>query len=157
MSFSSSGFYYCEGLFQILLPNFYSSILKNSAHKNFYNYLTNELNEISNNNDRLTTANNLTVDLLNHFNTCALLESKLLYLIWFLNLIEPFVTTVFVVLLILPLLVCLIIYSTSIYLLFTKHWKRFKVSCTHLSNRSFCLFALLCYFCFNSNYISLCY
>ena len=128
MYFGSSSLF-CEWLFHLILPNFFSSIVSGNGQHNvtIFDYLVVNLNN--------TTIDfklhNLTLDLLNHYYSCTNAESNFLYFLWILNIFKPILFTIFCVLLILPLLVCLIIYATSIYLLLTKHWRRFKVSPSH--------------------------
>lgn len=130
MIFENNSSLLCESLFKLLLPSLFTNILKrHQKHNGLYNYLKPQIirNEQC---QQLSSSHkefqDLKLDLLNHFNTCTVIESKLLYILWILNTFKPLVLTVLIVLLILPLIICLIIYITSIYLLIKKNWKRFK-------------------------------
>jgi hypothetical protein len=123
----------CEWFFEKLYPNYYLSILNGSQYTSLQDYLTAiqpNLNRIQWNSECSTCFDvlaGLKSDLLNTFNTCLYAQSNLLYVFWLLNLFKPLILTVFAILLICPLLICLILYIASIYLLITKHWK-LKVS-----------------------------
>ncbi len=117
---------FCEGIFRFLMPNFFSNM--NSRFTTIFDYL-NHLNNLDlNQNSHDINVKNLTLDLLNYYQTCTNAESNFLYFLWILNIFKPILSTFFCLLLILPLLICLTIYASSIYLLVTKHWRRFKVS-----------------------------
>lgn len=122
----------CEWLFKNLFPSLYLNVMKSSSSESLHDYL---LEAQSNNNGIqlnpkcLNCFNSLVAmksDLLKQFNTCLYVESNLLYMYWLLNLFKPLFTTVFAILFILPLLICLYLYFASIYLFITKHWKLLK-------------------------------
>ena len=126
----------CEWLFEILIPNFYSK-LKLDGQQNFHESLigqrlkfeldTYDAHDIFLN-DCLDNVKNFTADLLRHYNACTRVESNLLYIFWLLSLFKPLISTLFIILFLLPLFICLCIYASSVYLCFTKHWKHVKVS-----------------------------
>lgn len=123
----------CEWLFENFFPSLYSNVLKSSPYKSLQDYLyavQSNSNGIQLNPESLNCFNTLVdlrSDLLKQFNTCLYVESNLLYMYWLLNLFIPLFTTVFAILFILPLLVCLYLYFSSTYLFVTKHWKLLKV------------------------------
>lgn len=113
----------CEWLFRLLMPSFFLNISNRDLNSSIFDSLI-YINE------KEGIEQHLALDLLNHYNSCTNLESKLLYFLWFLNIFQPILSTIVCLLLILPLLVCLIIYVTSLYLFLKKHWRNFKVSVT---------------------------
>lgn len=134
---------FCERFFQFILPNLYSKAIRD--HKCLYDYLL-DISTIeqqlidSGPTDygpfiRASSVENscpgyeeLGLDLLSYFNKCTVVESNVLYFLWIINFFQPLISTFFTILFVLPLLLCLIVYMSSIYLLLTKHWKLFKVS-----------------------------
>jgi len=126
MNFFGESSLFCEWIFQFLMPNFFSNM--GSRYTTIFDYLI-HLNQLDPGKNALELdVKNLTLDLLNYYHSCTNAESNVLYFLWIINIFNPILSTIFCLLLILPLLVCLIIYASSIYLLLTKHWRRFKVS-----------------------------
>ena len=121
---------FCERFFQLILPNFYNKVIRNENFNSLYDYLSNSCKQP--NGSIFEDGEEFRLDLLGHFNKCIAVESNLLYFLWIINFFQPLISTLFTILFILPLLLCLTIYLSSIYLLLTKHWKLFKVSACDL-------------------------
>lgn len=133
----------CEFLFSAFLPNLYSNILFNGydGMYDFLNRFNNSFTYYSNLNARQQALNghcincnviySYALDLANHFNICYQIESNLLYFDWLMNLFKPLTYALFSLFL-LPSVVVIFLYASSLFLFLYKHWKKLKVSCTLL-------------------------
>ncbi len=157
---NSSSILFCEWLFELLVPNFYSHVHNEAQGTPINEYvlyrLQNHQTESSHQqyvgseqkqeqqqlliNTCLTSLKNITNDLLNHYNTCMHFESNLIYIMWLLNLFLPLLSTLFIILFVLPLVICLCVYASSVYLFVTKLWRKFKVNFCSINQINFSFF-----------------
>ena len=118
----------CESLFEYLLPHLYSN-LRESGYANLYNlYIdlsSNKLSSGSVGKEQLLLG--YTHDLSVYYAKCNQLESDLMYILWLIDLIKPFVLTVVFVSFVIPIMFCGLFLSTSMFLFISKHWSKLKV------------------------------
>lgn len=76
---------------------------------------------------RCTLVYNYTLDLANYFQICNQIESNLVYFEWLVGLFTPLIYALCSMFL-LPSVVVLLLYASSLFMFLTKHWNKLKVS-----------------------------
>lgn len=79
------------------------------------------------NNSNCNLMYNYTLDLANYFNFCNQIESNLVYFDWLLNLFKPLIYAL-CSLFLLPAIVVILLYASSLFCFLSKHWNKLKVS-----------------------------
>ena len=138
----------CEWLSQLFLPNLVNMI-KTNGYESLFDFLY-ELNKNKSMQvlkDFTKTEKNATLDhlalnlnkhndyllsymsdLFIYLNICNQFESNFVYVIWLFNLFKPLITTLFITLFLLPSVIVILLYGSSLFLFLTKHWNKLKVS-----------------------------
>jgi hypothetical protein len=75
---------------------------------------------------------NYTADLYKLLSVCHQMESNVVYLEWLFNIFKPLLTTLFLTLFLLPSVIVVGLYASSMFLFLTKNWNKLKVSLSHL-------------------------
>lgn len=76
---------------------------------------------------RCTLIYNYTLDLANYFQICNQIESNLVYFEWLLGLFMPLIYAL-CLMFVLPSVVVILLYASSLFMFLTKHWNKLKVS-----------------------------
>ncbi len=133
----------CEWLFEFFLPQFYAdlklngftnltafivSLNNNNYSKNISNINQNNSNCSNNCENYSLLLTGLSKDISGYLAACNQFESNLVYAFWLLNLFKPLVITLTITLLLLPTIVVLFLYASSLFLFLSKHWNKLKVS-----------------------------
>ena len=144
----------CEWLSQLFFPNLVNMI-KTNGYESLFDFLY-ELNKNKSMQvlkDFTKTEKNATLDhlalnlnkhndyllsymsdLFIYLNICNQFESNFVYVIWLFNLFKPLITTLFITLFLLPSVIVILLYGSSLFLFLTKHWNKLKVStCLYLN------------------------
>jgi hypothetical protein len=141
--------YFCELIFRSLLPNLYTNLELN-GFTGMYEFLS-KINVSSPSSSQMMINGHMnrhtssgkeysnhvhhhdaafcsyTLDLANYFNVCYQVESNLVYLDWLLSLFKPLLYALSL-LFILPSMIVILLYASSLFLFLNKHWKKLKVS-----------------------------
>ena len=118
----------CEWLAEYYLPKFYAK-LKHDGYTNLNNLIS-HFN--ANQNNTLHQINTPFVkeyisDITNYMNKCINYVEWLYYIGWLLEICRPILTTLFITLFLLPIFSALLVYFSSTFLFFAKHWSKLKV------------------------------
>lgn len=130
----------CEWIAQYFLPNLYTN-LNTKGYSSLYDFL-HDLNlaklhknvsiqipdkDFLNSLTNCSIINDLTLDFRSNLKFCYKIESKLFYFEWLLNLFTPLLYCL-LTLFVLPALIVILLYASSLFLFITKHWTKLKVS-----------------------------
>ena len=132
----------CEWLSQLFFPNMANMIKSNGYESSFdFLYELNKNKSMQALQDFSKTEKNATLDhlandyllsymsdLFIYLNLCSQFESNFVYVIWLFNLFKPLITTLFITLFLLPSVIVILLYGSSLFLFLTKHWNKLKVS-----------------------------
>lgn len=127
---NENSYYICDWILELILPNLYID-LKQNGFTNLTEFLIKSLNNNEKqNHDCLNNRIFLTYvkDLSGYLNWCNQIESNAFYAIWLFNLFQPLIITLSITLFLLPSLVVVFIYASSLFLFLSKHWSKLKVS-----------------------------
>lgn len=96
-------------------------LTKSANHSNLYSssYSSSQL--------RCSLIYNYILDVVNYFQICSQIESNLVYFDWLLDLFKPLIYAL-CSLFLLPAIVVLLLYASSLFMFLTKHWTKLKVS-----------------------------
>jgi hypothetical protein len=111
----------CNWFGALIFPSFDKKI-KSEGFANLYDFLLNQSN------NSILYDYDLYSDIIRYFDVCFQIESNIYYFIWFIDLLKPFLITIFVTLFLLPGTILVFIYATNFYMIINKHWNKLKVS-----------------------------
>ena len=122
---ATSGYHFCELLFELGLPSFYSNVKYQgySGLNDFFLARNAEQHQQTSGPD----CSFLVDDFAHFFNLCSMLESNLVYLEWIFSLVKPLVFT-FMILIIGPCSVVLSAFAFSFFCFYMKHLRSLRTS-----------------------------
>ena len=119
----------CEWLAEFFLPKFYAKI-KFDGHENLNDFLF-QFNLNKNSSDAHPydpCIKEYISDISNYMSTCVNYVERLYYIGWLFEICRPILTTLFITLFFLPVFLASLVYFSSTFLFFAKHWSKLKVN-----------------------------